>query len=83
VLGKEVQTTTNEDVHVEYEARDWEAVMLIKLSMINNILPERKDGDDVFKMWVRLKNMHETSNKGIFFLSWDEVFLFDKLVHNA
>jgi hypothetical protein len=39
-----------------------EAVMQIKLSAINEMLPEVQDGDDAFTIWRDLRNMHETSD---------------------
>jgi hypothetical protein len=43
--------------------------MLIKLSVMNEMLPKVQDGNDAFVMWGNLQDMHETSNKGrAFFL---------------
>ena len=40
VLGKEVQITIDVDAQAEYDEKNQEAVMLIKLSVTNEILPK-------------------------------------------
>jgi hypothetical protein len=68
VLGKEMQSKTNVDAQAEYK-KNRETVMLIKLSVTNEMLPKVHDGNDEFVMWGNLRDMHETSNKGTeFFL---------------
>jgi hypothetical protein len=69
VLGKEIWSETNVDAQEKYDAKNREVVMLIKLSVTNEMLPEVQDGNDAFVMWGNLWKMHETSNKGrVFFL---------------
>jgi hypothetical protein len=38
--------------------------MSIKLSVIDNILLQVQVATDAFIVWLRLQEMHETSNKG-------------------
>jgi hypothetical protein len=54
VLGKEVQITIDENAQSEFDARIWEVVMLIKLSVTNDMLPKVQDGDDAIKIWGHL-----------------------------
>ena len=50
VLGKEVCNHTDVNAQVDYDPKNQEVVMLIKLSVENEILLEIQDGNDAFFM---------------------------------
>jgi hypothetical protein len=53
----------------KFDEKDKEVVMLIKLSMTNEMLTEVQTGKTSSTIWTHLKDLHETSNKGrAFFL---------------
>lgn len=47
VLGKEIWSEFNADAH-KYNAKNKEAVMLIKLSIMDEMIPEVQSRDDAF-----------------------------------
>jgi hypothetical protein len=52
------------------DAKNRDDVILIKLSIINDMSPKVQDGDDAYTIWKVLQEMHETSYKvRVFFLS--------------
>jgi hypothetical protein len=63
VLGEEVQGKTDVDAQAESDVKNQEVVMLSKLSVMNEMLPEVQDGNDSFVMWGNLRDTHETSEK--------------------
>jgi hypothetical protein len=64
ILGKEIQSETNEDTLEKYDAKNRKAIMLIKLFVTDEMLPEVQTGDNAFPIWQTLQNLHGTSNKG-------------------
>jgi hypothetical protein len=54
ILGKEIQSETNEDTLEKYDAKNRKAVMLIKLFVTDEMLPEVRTGDNAFPIWQTL-----------------------------
>jgi len=46
VLGKEVRSQTDVDAQADYDVKNRKVVMLIKLSVMNEMLPEAQNGSD-------------------------------------
>jgi hypothetical protein len=64
-----VQNRIDVDAQVAYDVKNQEVVMLIKLSMMNEMLPQVQNGNDTFVMWGNLQDTHETLDKSrAFFL---------------
>lgn len=63
VPGKDTRPTTM-GYQNKYDERDREAVMLIKLSITNEMLLEVQTEKTSVAIWKRLQKLHETSNKG-------------------
>jgi len=63
VLRKEIWNETNVDAQEKYDSRNQGAVKLIKLSLMNQMIPEDQDGNDAFVMKGKLWIMHEAFDK--------------------
>jgi hypothetical protein len=63
ILENEIHSETDIDAQEKYDAKNGEAVMLIKLSVMDEMLPEVQTGDDAFTNWQTLQNLHEIINK--------------------
>jgi hypothetical protein len=54
ILGKEIQSETNKDTLEKYDANNRKAVMLIKLSIMDEMLLEVQTRDNAFPIWQTL-----------------------------
>jgi hypothetical protein len=69
VLGTSPRPTVAGKDQDKFDGQDREAVMLIKLSVTDEMLPEVQNGKTVAAIWKQLKETHEISDKGqAFFL---------------
>lgn len=69
VLGKATRPTTAGPEQTKFDEQNREAVMLIKLSVIDDQLPQIPSGKTAAEIWEHLKTLHETSDKSrAFFL---------------
>lgn len=69
LLGKETRPTAAGRDQDKFDGKDREAIMLLKLSVTNEMLPEVQTETSSATIWKHLKEMHETSDKGrAFFL---------------
>ena len=69
VLGRSPLPTVVGKDQDKFDGQDREAVMLIKLSVIDEMLPEVQNGKTAAAIWKQLKDTHEISDKGrAFFL---------------
>lgn len=69
VLGTTQRPTTAGPDQVAYDQINWEAVMLLKLSVADDQLPQIPSDKTIAEIWVHPKTLHETSNKSkAFFL---------------
>ena len=68
VLGKDTRPTIAGKDKDKFDGQDREAVMLLKLSMIDEMLLEVQTGKDFAAIWKHLKDLHETSDKGFAFM---------------
>lgn len=69
VLGKESHPTTAGDDQDKHDVKNREVVMLIKLSVTDDQLPQVPTGKTAKEIWDLLKDLHETSDKSrAFFL---------------
>jgi hypothetical protein len=69
VLGTSPRPTVAGKDQDKFDGQDREAVMLIKLSVTDEMLPEVQNGKTAAAIWKQLKETHEISDKGrAFFL---------------
>lgn len=69
MFGKDTQPTIAGKDYEMFDGQDKEVVMLLKLSMIDEMLHEVQIEKTSTAIWKHLKNLHETSDKGpTFFL---------------
>ena len=69
VLGKDTRPTIAGKDQDKFDGQNIEAVMLLKLSMTNEMLPEIQTGKNFAAIWKHLKELHKTSDKSrAFFL---------------
>jgi len=69
VLGTSPRTTFAGKDQDKFDGQDREVVMLIKLSVTDEMLPEVQTGKNAVAIWKHLKETHEISDKGrAFFL---------------
>jgi hypothetical protein len=69
VLGTSPRPTVAGKDQDKFDGQDREAVMLIKLSVTDEMLPEVQNGKTAATIWKQLKETHEISDKGrAFFL---------------
>ena len=70
VLGKETRPIVVGRDQGKFDRQNKEAVMLLKLSVIDEMLPEVQTGTNSATIWQHLKEMHETLDKArAFFLN--------------
>ncbi|KAH9307812.1 hypothetical protein KI387_035723, partial [Taxus chinensis] len=60
ITGVESRPTTNFD---DYDKRHREALLLLKLSVSDELIPEVRNATEVSKLWVSLKDKYQTSEK--------------------
>ena len=69
ILGKETRPGTAGADQDKFDDRNWEAVMLLKLFVADDQLPQIPSGKTSAEIWQQLKELHETSDKSrAFFL---------------
>lgn len=66
VLGKEQCPIGAGNEHYKFDEWKREVAMLIKLFVIEEMLPEVQIGGNGTKNWTSLKDLHQTSDKGTF-----------------
>ena len=64
VLGTSPHPTVAGKYQDKFDGQDREAMMLIKLSVTNEMLPEVQNRKTVATIWKQLKETHEISDKG-------------------
>ena len=80
VLGTETRPTSVQANQDKFDDRNQEAVMLLKLSVTDDQLPQIPSGKSAADIWKYLKELHETSDKSrafflknrLFFIMMDE-----------
>ena len=66
VTQRPTATSTNQDT---WDQNNWQAVILLKLSVADDQLPQIPFSKTAAEIWEHLKTFHETSNKSrAFFL---------------
>jgi hypothetical protein len=53
-IGERSVMSENMDAQTVYDVKNREVVMLIKLSITNEMIPEVQDGNETFIMWGNL-----------------------------
>ena len=74
VLGTKTRPTSNQVEQDKFDDRNREAVMLLKLSVIDDQLPQIPSGKSAVEIWKYLKELHETSDKSQAFFLKNQLF---------
>eukprot|EP00253_Pinus_taeda_P005669 PITA_05669 len=74
VLNKELRPGTTGTDQDKFDDRNREAVMLLKLSVVDDQLPQIPSGKTAAEIWQQLKDLHETSNKSRAFFLKNQLF---------
>jgi hypothetical protein len=75
VLGTSPRPTVADKDQDKFDGQDREAVMLIKLSVTDEMLPEVQNGKTAATIWKQFKETHEISDKGQAFFLKNMLFL--------
>jgi len=74
VLGTELHPGTPGADQDKFDDRNREAVMLLKLSVTDDQLPQIPSSKTVAEIWKHLKELHETSGKSRAFFLKNQLF---------
>ena len=74
ILGKELRPGTAGTDQDKFDDRNREAVMLLKLSVADDQLPQIPSGKTAAEIWQQLKELHETSDKSRAFFLKNQLF---------
>eukprot|EP00253_Pinus_taeda_P002078 PITA_02078 len=74
VLNKELRPGTAGTDQDKFDDRNREAVMLLKLSVADDQLPQIPSGKTAAEIWQQLKDLHETSDKSRAFFLKNQLF---------
>eukprot|EP00253_Pinus_taeda_P007025 PITA_07025 len=74
VLKKELRPGTAGTDQDKFDGRNREAVMLLKLSVADDQLPQIPSGKTAVEIWQQLKELHETSDKSRAFFLKNQLF---------
>jgi len=74
VLKKELRPGTAGTDQDKFDDRNREAVMLLKLSVADDQLPQIPSGKTAAEIWQQLKDLHETSDKSRAFFLKNQLF---------
>ena len=74
VLGTKTCPTSDQAEQDKFDDRNREAVMLLKLSVIDDQLPQIPSGKSAAEIWKYLKELHETSDKSRAFFLKNQLF---------
>eukprot|EP00253_Pinus_taeda_P004299 PITA_04299 len=74
VLNKELRPGTAGTDQDKFDDRNREAVMLLKLSVADDQLPQIPSGKTAAEIWQLLKDLHETSDKSRAFFLKNQLF---------
>ena len=74
VLGTKTRPTSDQAKQDKFDDRNREAFMLLKLSIIDDQLPQIPSGKSDVEIWKYLKELHETSDKSRAFFLKNRLF---------
>ena len=74
VLAKEPRPGTAGTDQDKFDDRNREAIMLLKLSVVDDQLPQIHFGKTATEIWQQLKELHETSDKSRAFFLKNQLF---------